>query len=60
MPPLRRSVSPLLLEGCKVNEGNYRRHLQALGNVMTELGMAAKSRDVTKRDRMGPRISRRR
>lgn len=43
-----------LLEGHEVNEENYRRNLQALGNVMIKLGMAAKSRDVTKRDRNGP------
>lgn len=42
-----------LLEGREVNEENYRRNLQALGNVMIKLGMAAKSRDVTKRDRAG-------
>ncbi len=42
-----------LLEGREVNEENYRRNLQSLGNVMIKLGMAAKSRDVTKRDRMG-------
>lgn len=42
-----------LLEGKEVNEENYRRNLQALGNVMIKLGMAAKSRDVTKRDRAG-------
>lgn len=42
-----------LLEGKEVNEENYRRNLQALGNVLIKLGMAAKSRDVTKRDRAG-------
>ena len=42
-----------LLEGNEVNEENYRRNLQSLGNVMIKLGMAAKSRDVTKRDRAG-------
>ncbi len=42
-----------LLEGKEVNEENYRRNLQSLGNVMIKLGMAAKSRDVTKRDRAG-------
>ncbi len=42
-----------LLEGREVNEENYRRNLQALGGVMIKLGLAAKSRDVTKRDRMG-------
>ena len=42
-----------LLEGKEPNEENYRRNLQSLGNVMIKLGMAAKSRDVTKRDRAG-------
>lgn len=41
-----------MLEGREVNEENYRRNIQALGGVMIKLGMAAKSRDVTKRDRM--------
>jgi len=42
-----------LLEGKEVSEENYRRNLQSLGNVMIKLGLAAKSRDVTKRDRAG-------
>jgi hypothetical protein len=42
-----------LLEGREINEESYRRNLQALGGVMIKLGMAAKSRDVTKRDRAG-------
>ncbi|RYE65619.1 MAG: hypothetical protein EOO81_12465 [Oxalobacteraceae bacterium] len=40
-----------LLEGREVNEENYRRNLQALGGVLIKLGMAAKSRDVTKKER---------
>jgi hypothetical protein len=40
-----------LLEGKPVDEGNYRANQQALGAVLIKLGMAAKSRDVTKRDR---------
>jgi hypothetical protein len=40
-----------LLEGKPVDEENYRRNQQSLGGVLIKLGMAAKSRDVAKRDR---------
>lgn len=40
-----------MLEGKPVDEGNYRANQQALGAVLIKLGMAAKSRDVAKRDR---------
>ena len=40
-----------LLEGKPVDEEGYRRNAQALRGVLIKLGMAAKSRDVTKRDR---------
>lgn len=42
-----------MLEGKEVDQENFRRNNQALGNVLIKLGMAAKSRDVTKRDRVG-------
>lgn len=42
-----------MLEGKSVDQENFRRNNQALGNVLIKLGMAAKSRDVTKRDRVG-------
>lgn len=42
-----------LLEGKPVEEEPYRRNVAALSAVLIKLGMAAKSRDVTKRDRMG-------
>jgi hypothetical protein len=42
-----------MLEGKDVDQENFRRNNQALGNVLIKLGMAAKSRDVTKRDRVG-------
>lgn len=38
-----------LMSGESVDEENYRRNAQALGAVLIKLGMAAKSRDVTKR-----------
>ena len=37
-----------LIAGEKFDEENYRRNTQALGAVLIKLGMAAKSRDVTK------------
>lgn len=40
-----------LLEGKPVEDEPYRRNVSALGAVLIKLGMAAKSRDVTKRDR---------
>lgn len=40
-----------LLEGKPVDEANYRANQQQLGAVLIKLGMAAKSRDVAKRDR---------
>jgi hypothetical protein len=42
-----------LLEGKAVEEEPYRRNVTALSAVLIKLGMAAKSRDVTKRDRVG-------
>lgn len=40
-----------MLEGKPAEEEPYRRNCQALGAILVKLGMAAKSRDVTKRDR---------
>ena len=37
-----------LIAGEKFDEENYRRNTQSLGAVLIKLGMAAKSRDVTK------------
>ncbi|MNL51829.1 hypothetical protein D3C87_1749610 [compost metagenome] len=37
-----------LMAGQDIDEENYRRNAQALGGVLIKLGMAAKSRDVTK------------
>ena len=37
-----------LISGEKFDEENYRRNAQALGAVLIKLGMAAKSRDMTK------------
>lgn len=42
-----------LLEGRPVDEEPYRRNVAALSATLIKLGMAAKSRDVTKRDRHG-------
>jgi hypothetical protein len=42
-----------LLEGKPVEEEPYRRNVAALSAILIKLGMAAKSRDVTKRDRAG-------
>jgi hypothetical protein len=42
-----------LLEGKPVEEESYRRNVAALSAILIKLGMAAKSRDVTKRDRAG-------
>lgn len=42
-----------LLEGKAVEEEPYRRNVAALSAVLIKLGMAIKSRDVTKRDRAG-------
>ena len=42
-----------LLEGKPVEEEPYRRNVTALNAVLIKLGMAAQSRDVTKRDRAG-------
>jgi hypothetical protein len=41
-----------LLEGKPVEEEPYRRNVTALNAVLIKLGMAAQSRDVTKRDRV--------
>lgn len=37
-----------LMAGQEIDEENYRRNAQALGGVLIKLGMAQKSRDVTK------------
>lgn len=42
-----------LLDGKVVDEENMRRNMTMLGATLVKLGMAAKSRDVTKRDRVG-------
>ncbi|OBX18570.1 hypothetical protein A9995_11425 [Erythrobacter sp. QSSC1-22B] len=42
-----------LLEGKPVEDEPFRRNVAALSAVLIKLGMAAKSRDVTKRDRNG-------
>jgi hypothetical protein len=42
-----------LLEGKLTEDEPYRRNVAALSAVLIKLGMAAKSRDVTKRDRSG-------
>ena len=40
-----------LLEGKKIDPESYRRNVTLLGSILVKLGMAMKSRDVTKRDR---------
>lgn len=42
-----------LLEGNKIDAESYRRNVTLLGSILVKLGMAMKSRDVTKRDRTG-------
>lgn len=42
-----------MLEGKPVEDEPFRRNVAALSAVLIKLGMAAKSRDVTKRDRTG-------
>lgn len=42
-----------LLDGKEIDQEQYRRNIQSLGNVLIKLGMAAKSRDVKKSDRAG-------
>lgn len=42
-----------LLEGKPVEEEPYRRNVSALSAVLIKLGMAAHSRDVTKKDKAG-------
>lgn len=37
-----------LMAGQTIDEENYRRNAQALGGVLIKLGMASKSRDITK------------
>ncbi|MBO1022930.1 hypothetical protein IPV08_23515 [Methylobacterium sp. SD274] len=39
-----------LLKGEEIDQENYRRNAAALGATLIKLGMASKSRDVTKRD----------
>lgn len=45
-----------LIEGKDVadQQENYRRNCTALGAILVKLGLAAKSRDITKRDRTAP------
>lgn len=42
-----------LLEGKPVDQENYRWNVAMLGQLLIRLGMAQKSRDVTKRDAAG-------
>ncbi|MEW9854110.1 hypothetical protein [Novosphingobium sp. M1R2S20] len=42
-----------LLEGKPIEEEPYRRNVAALSAVLIKLGMAAHSRDITKRDKAG-------
>lgn len=42
-----------ILEGKIVDEENLRRNITLLGATLVKLGMAQKSRDVTKRDKAG-------
>jgi hypothetical protein len=40
-----------LIEGKAIDEENYRRNLTMLGSILVKLGMAMKSRDITKGSR---------
>lgn len=40
-----------LLEGKPIDEENYRRNVTMLGSILVKLGMAMKSRDITKGSR---------
>ena len=51
LAPLCERFTSDMLEGKQVDEEPYRRNVAALSAVLIKLGMAAKSRDVTKRDR---------
>jgi hypothetical protein len=42
-----------LLEGKAIDEENYRRNVTMLGSILVKLGMAMKSRDITKGSRKG-------
>ena len=42
-----------LLEGKSVDQENYRRNAALLGQSLIKLGMAKKSRDISKRDAVG-------
>ncbi|WP_188064238.1 hypothetical protein [Sphingobium sp. KCTC 72723] len=42
-----------LLAGQGIDQENYRRNVAMLGQQLVKLGMAKKSRDVTKRDHIG-------
>jgi hypothetical protein len=42
-----------LLDGKVIDQENHRRNVAMLGQLLIKLGMAAKSRDVAKRDRVG-------
>jgi hypothetical protein len=37
-----------LIEGAEFDQENYRRNVQALGGLLVKLGLAMKSRDITK------------
>lgn len=42
-----------LLDGKPVDQENHRRNVAMLGQLLIKLGMAQKSRDITKRERAG-------
>ena len=42
-----------LLAGEGIDQENYRRNVAMLGQQLVKLGMAKKSRDITKRDQVG-------
>ncbi len=42
-----------LLAGEAIDQANYRQNVQALGQQLIKLGLAKKSRDMTKRDQAG-------
>lgn len=42
-----------LIEGKVVDQENYRRDVAILGQLLTKLGMAQRSRVITKRDKAG-------
>ena len=42
-----------LISGEAIDQANYRQNVQALGQQLIKLGLAKKSRDMTKRDQAG-------